>query len=128
MLLAGFCRVIEAERTVPGPVGKSRLTMPLSAGLSVEGPSAGLTAWPNPMRDRIQFVLHGAPNTTGILRIIDAAGRNCLTQFLSSDAHGRLALVWDGADEGGRRLPSGAYQAVMQTGRGRAETGFTIIR
>jgi hypothetical protein len=128
MLLAGFCRVIEAERQVQGRARKSRLYEPLSAASGIEGSSLALAAWPNPMRDRIQILFRGPANATGLLRVIDATGRRCLTQILISDAQGRGQLIWDGVDDGGRRLPSGAYEAVLQTGEGRTATGFAIIR
>ena len=127
MLLDGFCRVIEAERQVPGPVGKYRTT-PLDATADILGPPISLAASPNPMRDRIQFVLQGPASAAGVLDVYDVTGRKCLTRILVSDAGGRARLDWDGADDAGRRLPSGAYRAVAQTGGRRTVTGFAIIR
>ncbi|MFO7650128.1 MAG: hypothetical protein R6X13_02145, partial [bacterium] len=70
---------------------------------AAEAPRAGLRAWPNPARSRVQFSLDGQRGAA--VRVFDASGR--LVRVLALDSRGTAA--WTGTDEQGRRVAPGVY-------------------
>jgi glucose/arabinose dehydrogenase len=66
-------------------------------------------ATPNPFRGSTRFeAVLGRP---GLLRVavLDPAGRRVRDLYLGEAGPGTVRLSWDGADGGGRELPSGVY-------------------
>jgi hypothetical protein len=124
ILLAGYCRIIEAGRDAHDVVWGGLET---DTTIVINSP-VSLVAWPNPMSDHIQFLYTVPQNTAGLLKIIDATGRLCCTMTLRTNDLGKGELRWDGLDEECRRLPSGHYQAVLQSGGRKKITGFAILR
>lgn len=139
MLLAGFCRLAEAQRAAADLADGRKVTP--GAALSIDGPaislqgeapaltgpSATLLASPNPMRDRIRFLYSIPPEESGTLRVIDASGRRCYEVRLASGSR-EGQVSWDGLDDEGRHLPAGSYQAVLEAGSVRRITRFAILR
>jgi len=126
ILLAGFCRIMEAGRQVRdlvwGGSGEGADTV------SVASSPLSLVAWPNPMRDHMQFLYSLPKSTSGELKIVDASGRHCVTMTLKPDSQGSGQVTWDGLDDECRRLPSGHYQALLQSAGHRKITGFAILK
>lgn len=79
-------------------------------------------AFPNPVRDRTQFVLSVASERTARLTLLDVGGRRVKTLLDGHLAAGRHAIAWDGRDESGAALPPGLYLARYEDGSGPAVT------
>ncbi|HPF34323.1 MAG TPA: FG-GAP-like repeat-containing protein [Candidatus Krumholzibacteria bacterium] len=98
-----------------------------------DAPAAGglrlLANRPNPFNPstEIRFVL--ARDARVDAHVVDVAGRRVrtLARGLAQPA-GERALRWDGRDDGGRALPSGAYYAVVHADGRRAVGRMTLIR
>jgi hypothetical protein len=77
-----------------------------------------LVASPNPFRNqtRLQVEVLEAGRVT--LRVIDLSGRDVRTLLYGAALPGTTETVWDGRDNGGRRVSPGQYLIVAtQTGR-----------
>ena len=91
-----------------------------SAPFRIEGPVVGVAAtvpaalrlgapWPNPAHAAMRIEL--ALPATGAVRVelCDVAGRHARTLAAGVLAAGMHTLLWNGADDSGRRLPPGLY-------------------
>lgn len=93
--------------------------------------AAPLGVWnvPNPFNPstEIVFTLPAAAPVT--LRIVDATGR-CVRTLLAAAPRlaGEQRVSWDGRDDAGRRLPSGAYLYELETGGSRAAGKMLLLK
>jgi hypothetical protein len=74
------------------------------------GAGARLAAWPTPFNAQVRLVLEGAADGPVSVVIHDARGRG-VRRLTGTVAGGQAAFHWDGRDEQGRQLASGAYFA-----------------
>jgi flagellar hook assembly protein FlgD len=76
-----------------------------------------LNGYPNPFnpQTRIPYELGGTAGTEQVtLEILDLRGRVVKTLVTGPHAAGqRYEAVWNGTDESGRRMPSGAYMSRL---------------
>ncbi len=88
------------------------------------------TVRPNPSRYGVEVTIGGLSSEEAgsdgelSLRVYDVSGR--LVRVLTGAPHrsgGAARWHWDGNDDGGRRVPQGAYYAVAATATGRELTG-----
>lgn len=122
-----------------GTYGRSMYRLDAVSGTLVEGPRDGFglgagegpslsTAAPNPFRDatRIAFALPRAGRAR--LDILDVAGRRVATLVARDLPSGAHDAAWDGRDEHGRRVASGAYFARLESGEGVASRKILLAR
>lgn len=79
-----------------------------------------LDAWPqpwNPARQMLNLRLHVDVPTTGMLRIVDMAGRVLHERHTGMLAPGVHALQWDGRMKNGSRAGSGVYHVILRSER-----------
>jgi hypothetical protein len=105
---------------------------PVPAGLAIRA------AYPNPFRERIEFVVEGVvvndgglfASTSGEIRasILDVSGR--LVRYLPAPADDGAPqrLDWDGRDEAGRSTPAGVYFLRVSDARSFRTTRFVRLR
>ena len=86
----------------------------------VPSSSIAIRAWPNPFNARLNLRLEGAGDGPVQVDIFDAAGRRVRRLEARDDS-----ANWDGTDETGRHLPSGAY---FLRARSSASVGTTAQR
>ncbi|MFO7768000.1 MAG: S8 family serine peptidase [bacterium] len=104
-------------------------SLSLAAALPPAPSDATLLPRPNPSRGTVRFPLRMASAGPVTLRIFDVRGR-----WVSTVAEGNLLgagrheLLWDGRDDGGKRVPSGIYVFEVRTPGNRRTGTFTIIR
>jgi hypothetical protein len=124
-----FCGVIGAFRQ-PCP------SAPMDAGASANIPQPGLPmirrVTPNPTsgRVRIEAVIPRGYGGDAIGIVIhDIAGRAVrrLDGDLVPAKPGEYAVVWDGLDDQGRPVPSGAYYCFLKPGDGLASTYRLVV-
>jgi hypothetical protein len=85
-------------------------------------------AAPNPMRSSTE-IRYRVPTAAEVrIRIFDAAGRAVRTLISPRAAAGEAALVWDGAAEDRRPVPSGVYPYVIESLGKSARGRLTIVR
>jgi flagellar hook capping protein FlgD len=108
--------------------GGARVTQePAGAGPILEMAAPGLAAaTPNPFSSEITLRCVLSASGPMSLRIYDAAGRLVRTLADGTWDAGEQRAVWDGRDDAGRLVPSGAYFARMRAG-GREATA-TLLR
>jgi hypothetical protein len=76
---------------------------------------------PNPFNPTTK-IAYGIPANAGgaavpvRLEIFDAAGHRVRNLVTGVQAPGQHAAIWDGRDDGGRRLPSGIYFSHLRAG------------
>ena len=82
------------------------------------------SAWPNPFGDTVRIEFSGADREARELelRVHDLRGR------LLRSLVGEAAVVWDGRDEHGERLPSGLYPARILRGSDSASLRLLLLR
>ena len=83
-----------------------------------------LTCEPNPFRTRTAISLQLTANSPAALAIFDASGRLVRTFTVNRAPH----TVWDGKDELGQPLPSGAYFMRLDAGDQHASTRVVLQR
>ena len=82
--------------------------------------TSGLSASPNPFRDRLQVGLALARSGAAEAAVFDAAGRRVRTLCSGFRAVGTHTFVWDGRTEGGAEAPAGVYVARLTSSGCRA--------
>ncbi len=106
--------------TLAATTGVRRLTFHAAIGGDLPaGAEAGAsiaTAYPNPFRDRVGFVLQLARASAALLSVFDVQGRQVRSLATGTMAPGEHVLVWDGRDAAGQAVPSGVYLARVRTG------------
>jgi hypothetical protein len=83
-----------------------------------------LTAAPNPFNPSTTLLLRGAPDGVVKLSVHDAAGR-VVRRLEGRSTGGEARVVWDGRDDDGRGLPSGAY--FVRSGDGNASCVTRVV-
>lgn len=83
----------------------------------------GVGVFPNPARgaQSIELFLAGRPGDAPVparVDVFDAGGRRVRALLSRSLASGATRIVWDGADDGGRRVAPGAYLMQFATPKG----------
>jgi hypothetical protein len=91
-------------------------------------PSLSLTCEPNPFRSSTVLHLTTGPldHSTTLLRIYDAQGR--AVRSFSSLLSPHSSLTWDGTDDFGKPLPSGAYFLRVDAGNRHATARLVLQR
>ena len=85
-------------------------------------------AAPNPLRTSTE-IRYRVPTAAEVrIRIFDASGRAVRTLIAPRAAAGEAALVWDGAAEDHRLVPSGVYPYTIESLGGLARGRLTIVR
>ena len=79
-------------------------------------PTSTLKAYPNPFNPSTTIEFEIADHQTINLRVFDMRGR-LIRNLVDSEAlsPGRKSFLWDGKDDRGRSVPSGAYSYVLET-------------
>lgn len=88
-------------------------------------------AFPNPCNPRttIEMVLPtGVPADSADLGIYDMRGQLVRKLHGGTAANGRVAVTWDGADDGGRPVSSGRYLYTMRAAGLNARGAVTLVR
>lgn len=110
-----------ADLDEPSPVGDT----PAAAHRLLDG-------YPNPFNPlvRIPFELGGDSGTEQVrLEILDLKGRVVKTLVQGSRGTGqRYEASWNGTDESGRRMPSGAYMSRLTVGDQSQARMLTLIK
>ncbi len=89
---------------------------------------AQLDAWPNPANPRVNVGI-GLPATgLATLSVYDARGRRVRTLLAARQVQSQDRVVWDGADDGGRPLPSGVYELRLSVDGRAASRAVTLVR
>lgn len=106
-----------------------RLEVEPPAGIAFERGehSLGLTLAPNPFHGAVRIGFARVLGEHASVTISDALGRQ-VRRFDGEQLDGRDVLVWDGADDNGRVLPSGVYIVSAADARGRSAASATLVR
>jgi hypothetical protein len=98
-------------------------------GGEAAAPTLGVWNLPNPFNPSTEIVFTLPAAAPATLRIVDAAGR-CVRTLLAAAprAVGEQRVSWDGCDDAGRRLPSGAYLYELETGGSRAAGKMLLLK
>ena len=73
---------------------------------------------PNPFGSQTQLALDLPRQKDAWITVYDVAGRRVRELFVGAMAAGRHVVVWDGRDDGGRRVGSGVYFVRLATDAG----------
>jgi hypothetical protein len=87
-------------------------------------PALSLSCEPNPCRGRTAISLQLTADSPAELAIFDAGGRRVRTFTVNRTPY----TVWDGTDELGHALPSGAYFVLLDAGGQHATTRLVLQR
>ncbi|MCI0635393.1 MAG: carboxypeptidase regulatory-like domain-containing protein, partial [Actinobacteria bacterium] len=85
-------------------------------------------AAPNPSRGETTFALDLPRPADLSLAVFDASGRRVRTLAAGAFPQGRHAVSWDGRDDAGRAVPSGAFFARLEAGDVRRSTKILLTR
>ncbi len=96
-------------------------------GVPPDSPPALLSARPNPFNPTTTLVYEMPAAGTARLTILDPAGRRVRTLVSGRREAGRHREVWDGRDDGRRRLPSGVYLCRLEAGGRRVTRKVTLV-
>jgi aminopeptidase N len=78
-------------------------------------PTIGISVFPNPFRNRVNFLITG--KTPKSIEICDISGRRVKTfHSLSSNNKTAANIAWNGKGENGEKLPNGIYLAKISSG------------
>ncbi len=110
-----MCVLPEASEALPAP-----LATPAAPRLDAP--------WPNPANPRVNLAFAARPGETVRLEVRDLRGRRLRTARAVADDAGAGLWTFDGLDDRGRPLPSGAYRAVAIGARGVDARGFALVR
>lgn len=101
-------------------LGISELNTPTAVGDTPANQHRLLDGYPNPFnpQTRIPYELGGSGGSERVtLQILDLRGRVVTTLVDGEQAVGqRYEATWNGTDQGGRRMPSGAYMSRLTVG------------
>ncbi|MBU1676617.1 spondin domain-containing protein, partial [bacterium] len=112
---------IDGTPFTPGvPLGTMTFTL-LTSATAV--PAAGVLAMrvhPNPFNPRTTVSFTTTVSGRGAVRVHDLRGRALRELWRGHVDAGRFEIPWDGRDDRGRLLPSGAYLVAVRVGAERA--------
>ncbi len=120
----GWLAVDGIEERLGGLAGAVGSEIPPGAGL------AGLAAWPNPFNPRT--IVGFEPNRSGLyhLEIFDLAGRRVWRSPELAATAGRVVqIAWNGQDQAGRAVASGAFVArIVLNGETAGRVRLLLLR
>lgn len=87
-----------------------------------------LAAAPNPFNPRVTVSFTLAAATAGELAVFDLAGRRLRVLHAGDLAAGTHGFAWDGLDQAGRALPSGAYLCRLSVATGASTVRVALVR
>lgn len=87
-----------------------------------------LPATPNPFNPRTTLSVEMPSASTVRLRIVDLRGRTVRELYSGRVEAGVTPIVFDGVDDAGRRLGSGAYLAVLESDEGRDTRRLMLVQ
>jgi hypothetical protein len=93
-----------------------------------DGDLVDLRAFPNPFNPRTQIEFELGKNAAVTLEIVDVRGRRVRTEELGMRPAGTHAWGWDGTDEAGRAVASGAYLVRASTAEGERSLRAVLVR
>lgn len=121
-----------ADRFLNGktPVSLEASALGPSAVPEVQPQSIGLDQnAPNPFNPRTTIAFRVTGRTRVSLRVYDVTGRAVRTLMESTwMVGGRHEVIWDGTDDRGRNVSSGAYFCVLETAGFRKSVRMALIR
>lgn len=101
----------------------------VSVGDAPAARALSLTAAPNPFNPSTELRFGLAAAGTVEIVIHDLAGRRVRDLVSGAEyAAGEHAVRWDGRDDAGRALPSGAYYAAVRSGDERASARLMLVK
>ncbi|HEX5131231.1 MAG TPA: FlgD immunoglobulin-like domain containing protein [Candidatus Krumholzibacteria bacterium] len=119
---AGACATVKNVTRIDND-----LPTPVLPGPRADGQLA-LRAFPNPFNPSVTLTYHVARTSPGSLRIYDIRGGLVRTLTAGTLPAGEQRVVWDGSDDGGRRVASGVYLARAVTTSGRVTTRIVLLK
>ncbi len=96
------------------------------AGGVVDAVDAGITAWPNPMTDRVE-VRFAKPTPAMQVSVMSSTGR-AVTTFSHDGVDAGGTIRWNGRDASGAAVAAGSYTMVIRYGDTAISLPLTIIR
>lgn len=93
-----------------------------------ENPNVILSAYPNPAKHGVQIAIISVVDQPVKVRIFDILGSEVKSLFNASLVAGVHSLRWDLSDNFGRRVPSGAYFALIQSHTGQKALRLSITK
>jgi flagellar hook assembly protein FlgD len=90
--------------------------------------AAPLTAYPNPFNPRTTFSFSLEKAAMARITVFSADGRPVRTIADRPFAAGPNTCSWDGRDDRGRGLPSGAYLVRVETASGIRQSKVTLLK
>ena len=92
----------------------------------VDAAEAGITAWPNPMTDRVE--VRFAKNTPAMdVTVVSSTGRT-VASFSNDGVEAGGSIRWNGRDASGAAVASGSYNMVIRYGGSAVSLPITVIR
>ena len=85
-------------------------------------------AFPNPSDGTVTIAYSLARQVPTVLRIYNVAGREVRTLVDQEQAAGRREALWDGRDNGGRRVSPGVYFYRLRAGSWQSERKLIVIQ
>jgi hypothetical protein len=85
-------------------------------------------AYPNPSDGSVTIRYTLARQVPTLLRIYNAVGREVRTLVKEEQVSGQQEALWDGRDNGGRRVSSGVYFYRLQAGRWHSERKLIVLQ
>jgi len=85
-------------------------------------------AQPNPFNPRTTIAFELAAAAEARLSIVDLQGRRLRALAAGPLPAGRHEVVWDGRDDAGRQLPSGAYMVELSAGGARQMSKLLLVK
>ena len=92
----------------------------------VDAIEAGITAWPNPMADRVE-VRFGKPTPAMTVTVVGSTGRTVAT-FTNPGVDAGGSFHWNGQDASGTPVASGSYTMIIRYGDTAVSMPISIIR
>ena len=124
---------IDFELMMPGTITNAVAVPRVGSGSSSVGTmpvlsSLDLRASPNPFNPLTKISLHLEEASNARVAVFDLAGR--LVRWLDQGhpEAGTNQARWNGRDESGRRVSSGAYQVLVETSAGMATTKIVLVK
>lgn len=87
-----------------------------------------MACFPNPANPVVSICYSLIKDAEVVLAIYDCRGRRVFRRESGIRAQGRNVEQWDGRDNDGRPVASGAYDVVLEAGRMRMKSAVVLIR
>ena len=86
-----------------------------------------LPSRPNPFQDRTRFAIDLPEERAIRIEVYNLSGQRVRTLLDGMRPAGRHQVFWDGADDGGQRLPAGIYFVSVRAGQSTARSKVVLI-